>query len=741
MASVNAVWGIDIGQCALKALRLQSAADGTVEITHFDLIEHPKILSQPDAETDQLIQNALEKFLSRNEIGKAKVAVAVPGQSSFARFVKLPPVEPKRIPEIVKFEAVQQIPFDIDEVEWDYQTFMSPTSPEVEVGIFAMRKELVLKHISYLRQAGIEPDVVQLAPLSLFNMMTFDGLTAKQGATILIDVGAENTDLVISDGDRIWLRSIPLGGNSFTDSLVKAFKLTFSKAETFKRTAATNKYARQIFVAMRPVFSDLVSEVQRSIGFYTSLHRDAEITRVLCLGNAFRLPGLEKYLGQNLQVETVRPNTFNRLKPSPMVNAPAFAENLWSFGVAYGLGVQALGLAPISSNLLPFSIARQRHWRAERWWFGAAAGALVLSLGMSCRWAVVHKEHAKEVQEAGQNAAEPALGTFRTLVKDKTDLINRRGAEEDEIRDIKKLVQFRTIMPQVSYLVQNAIPNDWRAEAIKQVAAAKTGKDESKLDFAGDVWPVLGNPEYAGPDGLLTKQNSYIYLADQVVVSLHPTRESAENWRKSGPQTSPGPGMTSPLPAGGVISDGMNAPMAPAGVTPGGGPQAGGPGGPGNPGGEMNQPAGRSGVQQQGSGSARFVRVDINGYTNVPVRMRVTDIQERLLKAINDRFLDNNGTASTDPLIKNLALVERLDVNKVVTFLDMQKEPPCWPPVVPPASGPTPADPSKFGPAPVAGAPIAYPISNFSIHVVMQIIQPAGGSPEQPARPAGRSQL
>src|SRR5262245_47004105 len=102
------VWGIDLGQCALKAIRLQ-VVDGEVTATAFDYIEHPKILNQPDADPDELTRDALQQFLSRNNLRHDMVIISVPGQSGLARFVKLPPVEEKKIADIVRFEAKQQI--------------------------------------------------------------------------------------------------------------------------------------------------------------------------------------------------------------------------------------------------------------------------------------------------------------------------------------------------------------------------------------------------------------------------------------------------------------------------------------------------------------------------------------------------------------------------------------------------------------------------------------------------------
>ena len=176
------------------------------------------------------------------------------------------------------------------------------------------------------------------APLALYNSARFDGLLSDK-TTLLLDIGAENTDLIIASPAGLWTRTIPLGGNSFTDTLVKSFKLSFSKAENLKRTAATSKYARQIFQTMRPIFADLVQELQRSIGFYTSTHRDAELVKAVGLGNAFKLPGLQKYLQQNLGLDVARPESFAKLTPVAGADVSTLKENLLSFAVAYGLAV------------------------------------------------------------------------------------------------------------------------------------------------------------------------------------------------------------------------------------------------------------------------------------------------------------------------------------------------------------------------------------------------------------------
>lgn len=380
MASRQPVWGIDVGQCSLKALKLQAAGD-KVELLGFDLVEHEQVLSQAEADATEMVRKAISDFAGRNDLKNCRVVVSVPGQQTLTRFTKMPPVEKKKIPDMVHYEASQQIPFDMDEVVWDYQVFTEGDSPEFEVGIFAIRKELIRSYLAQFTDAGVEPTIVQTGPMASYNAARFEVTLPAGEAIVLLDMGALATDLIVMEGNRIWSRPIPIGGNRFTEALVSAFKIPFKKAEKLKRTAATSKYARQIFQAMRPVFADLVSEVQRSIGFYTSTHRDANVTRVIGMGNAFNLPGLQKFLQQNLQVDVDRLSGFKKLIEGPIEKQAEFKENLMSLSVCYGLALQGLEMAAVESNLLPMEVRRTLLWQKKRPWFIGAAACLALGAG------------------------------------------------------------------------------------------------------------------------------------------------------------------------------------------------------------------------------------------------------------------------------------------------------------------------------------------------------------------------
>jgi len=251
MADVQGVWGIEIGLAGLKAIRLVFAeAAKQVLATHFDYIPHPKILSQPDANPEELVAQALDTFLGRNKVAGDRIAIAVPGQSALARFIQLPPVEPSKVVEIVKYEARQQIPFALEEVIWDYQPLGGSGAEggfllDAEVGLFAMKREQVMQQLNPFINRKVEVDLIQIAPLALYNYLCHDQLGMSPDSDdeeggpyhLVLDMGSDNTTLVVSNGKKIWIRNVPVGGNHFTRALTKEMKLTFAKAEHLKCNA------------------------------------------------------------------------------------------------------------------------------------------------------------------------------------------------------------------------------------------------------------------------------------------------------------------------------------------------------------------------------------------------------------------------------------------------------------------------------------------------------------------------
>ena len=482
MAATKPVWGIDLGQSALKAVRLRVAEGGVVATDHV-YIEHARILSQPDVDRKALIEEAVKKFTDQHDLSKESIVVGVPGQHTLARFTKLPPVDKKKIPELVQWEAQQQIPFDMDDVIWDYQVFENADAPETEVGIFAMRRELLREHLAFVSSLNLEPAAVQSNPLALYNALKYDGLAGGEAVAIL-DIGTQNTDLIVAEGNSLWTRNIPIGGNAFTEALLKTFKLSFRKAENLKRDAAKSKYARQIFQAMRPVFADLVAEVQRSVGFFTSSRRGVKISKFLAMGSAFKLPGLQKFLQQNLGLEVARPQSFNKLSTGEDPAAAQLTEQLMSFGVAYGLALQGLGLSQITSNLLPVEIAKQVVWRKKTPWFYGAAACLALSAAIV--W-------GRNMADAGVISASQSTARPPSFSSDETKPPEQRQPDERAVQIIRDGSKAANPVDQANEVIAASahlgdLLNKLESMNAPQIARAE---EVAKLHAHKSIWPMI----------------------------------------------------------------------------------------------------------------------------------------------------------------------------------------------------------------------------------------------------------
>jgi len=618
MAASNVCWGIEIGAAAIKALKLEAEGDG-INVLDFAIIPHPQVLSTPDLDVSDALRVSLGTLASQVDLSKAQIAISIPGHQGFARFAKLPPVEAKRVPDIVKFEAVQQIPFPLEEVEWDFQTFISPDSPEVEVGIFAVTRQRIMERLAQLGDVGITPDIATLSPISAYNAVAYDlDFTERTAGTIILDIGTTATDMIVADAGRVWVRTFPIGGHQFTDAVVQAFKVTYPKAERVKRDSESTKHARQVFQAMRPVFSDLVQEVQRSIGYYGSIHPEAKLERLIGLGSTFRLPGLRKYLKQQLQMEVYRLEQFKKLSVDGP-RAGEFQEASLNLATAYGLALQGLDIAPLRPNLMPVPVVREAIWRRKAPWFGVAAGVAAAGAGLMFVGPLLTQT---QIQGA---TPDPIIATVaREAQRQKAEaeaagVLSAEGADTDAAR-LASLTKGRELY---AYLVNDL--GLMLADARQRAGSAAPGPVFSVVSYATEYKPgqpsaedTASDPYAAGRGGAasgITDPNE-MAIADQERIRVTATLETTaadpqglvldtiEAWLRQNERRDGVPYRIVPADPP-TRTQTIDASGRAGGVSPGGGARPGGSPGPrpaGGGGGRSTRAVG--GLPGSGGGSA-----------------------------------------------------------------------------------------------------------------------------------------
>ncbi|MBR4105066.1 MAG: pilus assembly protein PilM, partial [Thermoguttaceae bacterium] len=228
---------------------------------------------------------------------------------------------------------------------------------------------------------------------------------------------------------------IAVGGNMFTKALTKALKLTFSNAEHIKRNAATAQDPKAVVLAMKPVFNDMLTEIERSIKYYKSLNKNAKIRRVYALGNAMKLPGLRQFLSKSLGLDVVVPTAYRKLQGAEVLANPEFKNNSTSFGVAYGLALQLLGEAPLGINLVPRDVVQTRLINKKKPW--ALAAASLLMAGMT--WQYFDSTMKFSVVE--NPAINSAYSEAQAVSKKSKDLISKADSAASTFKAVDKIGQ------------------------------------------------------------------------------------------------------------------------------------------------------------------------------------------------------------------------------------------------------------------------------------------------------------
>src|SRR5262245_27876920 len=372
------VWGIDVSKSSVKAVRIEGDT-----LTHAGVFPYDSAGTGEAGDLDAQIKATLTQIKSTYKITSEPVIFSLPSHSTFNRLIKLPPVEESKIPEIVKYEAQSQIPFNIDEVIWDYQYVERDYAPgeEKEVILFAIKRDIVEQFLGNIVELKFNTEAVQFAPVALFNFLLKD--QDMKGATVALDMGGDNTDLIVIDGTKFWVRNLPITGNDITKALQKAFNIPFEEAEKLKLKAGQSQQAQKIFNAVQPVLRDLVNEINRSMGYYKSISKTSKFDQIILLGNSTKTLNFQKFVSQSLQLPAIRVQKLNTIAVGGGVDPGELNENLATSGTALGLAVQGLEPTTNRVNLLPDQYRKKKELKRKQPFIVAAAAALYLTVGLA----------------------------------------------------------------------------------------------------------------------------------------------------------------------------------------------------------------------------------------------------------------------------------------------------------------------------------------------------------------------
>jgi type IV pilus assembly protein PilM len=300
--STKAVIGLDIGSSALKAVELKPAGKG-FKITGFATEPVP-----PDSIVDGAIidgaavSDAIRHLFERAAFKTKDVVASLSGNAVIVKKITLPVMTEAELADSIYWEAEQYIPFDIQDVNLDYQILDAGTGPHangtMEVLLVAAKKEKIADYTGVITRAGRVPVVVDVDAFALQNAYELNYGLVPDAVVVLLNAGASAMNLNILCGDQsVFTRDISSGGNAYTEAVQKDLNLPFDAAEQLKKGEAvdgvTFEDARPAIAAMT---ENVLLEIQKTFDFFKASASSDRIDRIVLSGGSARVDGFAQAL-------------------------------------------------------------------------------------------------------------------------------------------------------------------------------------------------------------------------------------------------------------------------------------------------------------------------------------------------------------------------------------------------------------------------------------------------------------
>src|SRR6202790_5664280 len=314
----KALVGLDIGSSSIKAVELKSTKHG-YELVSFgleplaqDTVVDGAIMDAP------LVAGAISSICETQKVKTKSVATAVSGHSVIVKRVTLPAMSEEELYDRIQSEASQHIPFDIADVNLDYQ-LLEMLDSQMDVLLVAVKKDKILNHTNVLAQAGKTSMVVDIDAFALQNCFEVN-YDPDPGQTVaLLNVGASVMNInIVRNGIPLFTRDVSVGGNQYTDALQKELDLNFDDAERLKKgdtlPTVTDEQKGQI---LRSVSDILTLEIQKTFDFFRATASGENIQRIMVAGGTARVPGLVDLLREEFAMPVEELNPFRKILLNP----------------------------------------------------------------------------------------------------------------------------------------------------------------------------------------------------------------------------------------------------------------------------------------------------------------------------------------------------------------------------------------------------------------------------------------
>ena len=343
--SSKSVVGLDIGSSSIKAVELKKVK-GEVHVAHLGIEQLGSDIVVDSMIVDSgSVSSAISKLFSDRKFGSKLVATAVSGHSVIVKKISMQTVPENEVPGLLQTEAAQYIPFDMNDVNIDYQVLTDDANePQMDVLLAAVKKDKILNYTNVLSLAGKIPAVVDIDAFALQNCYEYNYEPSPTQVVALLNLGASVMNINIVKGTTpLFPRDVSVGGHQYTDSLQKELDLSFDDAEALKLGKKVGTVSQDAKLPiLKQVTEIIVLEIQKTFDFFRATAAGQHIEKIYLAGGSSAVPGLTEALRQEFSLPVEILNPFQRIRTNgSSADSELFQQNAGQLAVAVGLALRS----------------------------------------------------------------------------------------------------------------------------------------------------------------------------------------------------------------------------------------------------------------------------------------------------------------------------------------------------------------------------------------------------------------
>jgi len=356
----NQLVGLDIGSHAIKLVEIEESKKGRI-LKNFGIIGLPQdAIVEGAIKEMEIVSSAIKTLYKNLKIKNKNVVTSISGYSVIVKKISIQKRGEAELDASIQDEAEQYIPFDINDVNLDYE-ILTPLGEEeaekkgegdkgdkglMDVMLVAAKKDIVEDYVSLLHLTGLSPAILDVDAFALQNAFELNAENIS-GCYALVNVGAEELGInAIKNGVSIFTRDSSYGGYQINEAIMSKFDVSYEEAEKIKLggTKIEHKDKGALEEIFTSVISGWVNEIKRALDFLATTYPDETIEKIVISGGSCRFPGFQKYLEQETEIPVVELNPFSNLQVNDKMFDPKYLTYMAPQAtIAVGLALRSIG--------------------------------------------------------------------------------------------------------------------------------------------------------------------------------------------------------------------------------------------------------------------------------------------------------------------------------------------------------------------------------------------------------------